>query len=107
MKRKKYFLAGLLVLAVVLVAVAGRFLPQTRMFQSLTLNTVVPNTDEEEGLLGLEGVAHSDLRPGGTAYFGERKLDVVTYGDYITRQSPVRIVEVHGNRIVVEDITHG
>jgi membrane-bound serine protease (ClpP class) len=52
-------------------------------------------------------VAHSDLRPGGTAYFGDRKIDVVTYGDYIPQQSPVRIVEVHGNRIVVDKITHG
>ncbi|MEN7973180.1 MAG: NfeD family protein [Verrucomicrobiota bacterium] len=93
--------------AVVLVAIAGRFLPQTRMFQSLTLGTVVPDADEEESLLGTEGIAHSDLRPSGTAYFGDRKLDVVTHGDYIASQSPVRIVEVHGNRIVVEDISRG
>ena len=93
--------------AVALVAVAGKFLPQTRMFKSLTLNSVVPDAAEEENLLGLEGISHSDLRPGGTAYFGDRKIDVVTLGDYIARQTPVRIVEVHGNRIVVEDISHG
>jgi hypothetical protein len=29
-------------------------------------------------------------------------MDVVTRGDYIPSQSPVRITEVHGNRIVVE-----
>ena len=74
---------------------------------TLTLGSVVPNADEEENLLGMEGIAHSDLRPGGTAYFGDRKIDVVTYGDYIARQSPVRIVEVHGNRIVVEDLSLG
>ena len=93
--------------AVALVAIAGRFLPQTRMFKSLTLDSVVPDAEAKEGLLGLEGIAHSDLRPGGTAYFDDRKLDVVTYGDYIARQSPVRIVEVHGNRIVVEDLSRG
>ncbi len=93
--------------AVVLVAIAGRFVPQTRMFHSLTLDTVVPEAEEESDLLGMEGVAHSDLRPSGTAYFGDRKIDVVTHGDYIPRQSAVRIVEVHGNRIVVENISRG
>lgn len=93
--------------ALALVAIAGKFIPHTRMFQSLTLDSVVPEADEEEALLGMEGIAHSDLRPSGTAYFGDRKIDVVTHGDYIHRESPVRIVEVHGNRIVVEDISHG
>ncbi len=93
--------------SVVLVAIAGKFLPKTRMFQSLTLGSVIQNADEKETLIGMEGIAHSDLRPGGTALFGDRKIDVVTHGDYIARQSPVRIMEVHGNRIVVEDISHG
>ncbi len=92
--------------SIVLVAIAGKYMPKTRIFQSLTLDSISPDPETEEELLGLEGMAHSDLRPGGTAYFGDRKLDVVTYGDYIPQQSPVRIVEVRGNRIVVEDITH-
>jgi membrane-bound serine protease (ClpP class) len=87
-----------------LVAVAGKFLPKTRAFQSIALDTVVPDADEEKELLGLEGITHSDLRPSGTAYFGERKIDVVTLGDYIPQRSRVRIVEVHGNRIVVEAV---
>lgn len=93
--------------AMVLVIIAGRFLPKTRAFQSLTLESIVPDVEEEQNLIGLEGVAHSDLRPGGTAYFGARKIDVVTLGDYIIHQTPVRIVEVHGNRIVVENISRG
>ena len=93
--------------SIVLVALAGKYMPKTRLFHSLTLDSVSPEPATQKDLLGLEGVAHSDLRPSGTAYFGDRKLDVVTYGDYIPQQSLVRIVEVHGNRIVVEDITRG
>ena len=93
------------VASIVMVALAGRFLPQTQMFQHLTLSTVVPNADEERDLHGLEGVAHSDLRPGGTAYFNGRKLDVVTHGNYIPRATPIRITEVHGNRIVVDAVS--
>ncbi len=93
--------------AVALIMVAGKFLPKTRMFNTLVLDTVLPEPEEELELLGLEGVAHSDLRPGGTAHFDGRKIDVVTAGGYIRCETPVRIVEVHGNRIVVEDISHG
>lgn len=93
--------------SIVLVAIAGRFVPQTRLFHTLSLGTVSPEPEEEENLVGQEGIAHSDLRPSGTAYFGDRKIDVVTYGDYIPRQAHIRIVEVHGNRIVVEDISRG
>ncbi len=93
--------------AAALVLVAGKFLPKTRLFNTLVLDTVLPDPKEEKELLGIEGVAHSDLRPGGSAYFAGRKIDVVTLGDYIRRETPVRIVEVHGNRIVVEDISRG
>ncbi|MEI6892857.1 MAG: NfeD family protein [Pontiella sp.] len=93
--------------AIILVVIAGKFLPKTRAFQHLTLDEVVPDAAEDLTLLGQEGLSHSDLRPGGAAYFYGRKLDVVTLGDYIPRQTKIRIIEVHGNRIVVEDISHG
>lgn len=90
--------------SIILVAIAGRFMPKTRLFHTLSLATVSPKNVDDETLVGLEGLSHSDLRPSGTALFGDRKLDVVTYGDYIPARSPVRIVEVHGNRIVVEPV---
>ena len=90
--------------SLVLVAIAGKFLPETKTFRHLTLETVLSKTADDATLVGLEGTARSDLRPSGTAMFGDRKLDVVTYGDYIQGGTPVRIVEVHGNRIVVEGV---
>ena len=97
---------GSFVGAIILVGIAGKFLPKTKAFQSLILGEVVPDADEDAALLGLEGTAHSDLRPGGSAYFDGRKIDVVTRGDYIPRQTNIRVIEVHGNRIVVEEISH-
>jgi membrane-bound serine protease (ClpP class) len=93
--------------SIALVLIAGKFLPNTRAFQTLTLNDVVPDAVEDQSLIGLEGVAYSDLRPGGSAYIDGRKIDVVTQGDYIPRQTEIRVIDVHGNRIVVEDISHG
>lgn len=85
-----------------LVALAGKFLPQTQVFRNLTLETVSSKAEHDVTLLGLEGTARSDLRPSGSAYFTDRKIDVVTRGDFIARDSAVRIVEVHGSRIIVE-----
>ncbi len=91
--------------AFLLAAVTGKFLPETRAFRSLTLQDVVPDPEQDDQLLGLEGVSRSDLRPGGTAQFADQKLDVVTRGDFIPHDSKIRIVEIHGNRIVVEKIS--
>lgn len=88
--------------AIVLVLIAGRFLPQTKLFHSLTLDEVVPDDAGDPSLVGLKGIAHSELRPGGTAYIQDQKIDVVTRGDFIPSQTEVVVVEVHGNRIVVE-----
>ena len=55
-------------------------------------------------LVGAEGVALTALRPAGNGDFGGRRLDVVTGGDFIPKDSPIRIVAVEGLRIMVEKI---
>jgi membrane-bound serine protease (ClpP class) len=93
--------------SIALVILAGKFLPNTKAFKHLTLEATIPSSEDLTELLGMEGISHSDLRPGGSAYIDGIKMDVVTQGDYIPRQTEIRVIEVHGNRIVVEDISHG
>ena len=88
--------------SLIFAILVGKYLPQTRLFASLTLQDKIETEPEQPALIGIEGVAISDLRPSGTALFNDRKYDVVTRGEYISQQSPVRIIEVHGNRIIVE-----
>ena len=54
-----------------------------------------------ELLLGKTGVALSMLRPAGIATIEGNRLDVVTRGEMIDAGSPVEVVEIEGNRIVV------
>lgn len=54
--------------------------------------------------VGQEGVALTPLRPAGMVRIGEQKVDVVSEGEVIERDARVRVVEVHGNRIVVRAI---
>ncbi|MEY2807785.1 MAG: hypothetical protein RIR65_2202 [Planctomycetota bacterium] len=54
-----------------------------------------------ETLAGKAGVAESMLRPGGTARIGERRVDVVTRGEFLEAGTPLVVVEIEGNRVVV------
>ncbi len=52
--------------------------------------------------VGDKGEAITELRPSGRARVNERVIDVVTQGEWIEPKHAVRVVEVQGNRIVVE-----
>ena len=52
-------------------------------------------------LVGQEGVTLTPLHPAGMALIDGRKVDVVTLGDYIDKDVPIRVVDNSGNRVVV------
>ena len=85
----------------------GRFLPRSRLFGRLALGAATAAADgytaapDSTALVGKAGVALTALHPAGSARFEGERLDVVTAGEYLDAGTPVRIVEAHGNRIVV------
>ncbi len=96
--------------AVVLGFFAGKYLPKSKLIQPLVLTI---HEDKAEGFcaahdhterLGEEGVTKMNLRPSGRARFDNRSIDVITHGEFIEKGVAVRIVEIHGTRIVVEKI---
>jgi membrane-bound serine protease (ClpP class) len=56
---------------------------------------------EQPALFGAAGEALTDLRPGGFAQIGGRRVDVVTRGEYITAGEPIEVVADEGYRRVV------
>lgn len=62
----------------------------------------VVQTADQKHIVGLTGVATSMLRPAGRGRFEGKTYQVVTRGDFIEPGSPIRIVQVDGNRYVVE-----
>ena len=54
-----------------------------------------------------EGVTHTDLRPAGIGEFDGVKLNVVSDGEFVAKDKPIRVQSVEGNRIVVREITEG
>ena len=95
-----------------LVIVAFFFLPETALFQRFALSTVMDtesgyhsaSSDDFQAYLGKSGTALTPLRPAGTARIGGRRVDVVTVGDFIARDSAVKVVEVEGPKIFVEAV---
>ena len=52
--------------------------------------------------LGCTGHAHSTLRPAGIAEIKGQRVDVVSDGEFINAGEPIRVMQVDGNRIVVQ-----
>ncbi|SHK07453.1 NfeD-like C-terminal, partner-binding [Clostridium cavendishii DSM 21758] len=55
-------------------------------------------------LLDKKGIAITDLRPAGSVEIEGVKFDVVSDGEYISRDSKIQIVKVNGVKLVVKKI---
>ena len=55
-----------------------------------------------EALVGARGAALTPLRPAGRVQIGEQIVDVVTDGAFVTTGEEVEVLEVAGNRVVVQ-----
>jgi len=56
------------------------------------------------GFMGLAGKAVTDLRPAGTAMINNRRVDVVSRGEYIDKGAGIVVLAVEGNRVVVKQV---
>jgi membrane-bound ClpP family serine protease len=54
--------------------------------------------------IGDEGVTHSTLRPVGKAQFNHKLFEVRTFGNYVSENQRVKIVELKDSQITVEII---
>ncbi|MEI8310473.1 MAG: NfeD family protein [Verrucomicrobiota bacterium] len=94
------------------IAILARFLPDLPVFRRLFLSaqsTAGPSipaaevTEKTPALsIGDTGTARSILRPSGKAVFGELLVDVVTQGQFVEEGTPVRVLSISGDAVVVE-----
>ena len=87
-----------------------RHLPNSGRFAGLFLRGGAHQADgyiagpPRSDLVGMDGVAVTDLRPSGTAQIGPERIDVVTEGEYVPQGRPVRVVRSEGYRHVVRGL---
>jgi membrane-bound serine protease (ClpP class) len=99
-------------LFILLIMVTWKVFPQTRLARGLILahtesaeaGYTVQNDADHRAALGLQGNAATMLRPSGRGRFGNVSYDVVTRGEFIDAGRPIQIIEVEGNRYVVQEI---
>jgi membrane-bound ClpP family serine protease len=57
-----------------------------------------------EHLVGKHGKTTTPLVPAGKARFGDDLIDVISDAEVIDRGADIRVVEVLGNRVLVEPV---
>ena len=100
------------ILSASLIVLAVWLLPGTQLFQRFALSTVMDtemgyhssSSEDFQGYLGQSGTALTPLRPSGTARIGNKRVDVVTVGDFIPQNSNIKVVEVEGSKVFVEAV---
>ena len=103
--------AGELLALAVGVVVGLRIFPHTPIARRLTLTRkfdadkgFTSASAELDAYAGKEGVAVTVLRPAGIALIDGKRVNVVTDGEFIEKNAPVKVVEVEGGRIVVRPL---
>ena len=101
-----YVFASVTVLVIVGTLIWVKVFPSTRMARQFTSDKTSGDigTDRPE-LLNQTGTALTRLRPSGTALINDRRVDVVTEGVMIERDTPIKVVAVEGMRVVVAAIS--
>lgn len=101
---------GVIVLFAVTAIVLARYFPQMPVLKRLVLtgtlgmsgsSRAAAASQEQAARVGETGRTVTLLRPAGKARIGDRLADVMTDGEFLGPETPVRVVQVRGNRIVV------
>ena len=70
--------------------------------QTLSRNEGVSSQPSElDGYIQQEGTAVTDLRPAGMAIINDKRVDVVTRGEYLDKGARILVTAVTGNQIIV------
>jgi membrane-bound serine protease (ClpP class) len=91
--------------------VLSRILPKTSVYSVLVSQSasgeacVIRQEQQQSQRLGEIGRTVSALRPGGKAQFGDELLDVISQGEMIPQDCPVRIIGHSSSEAIVETVS--
>ena len=105
---------GFIAVAILFVAVFAfalvRHLPYSRSLKGILLSDATSreagylSAPDRQDLIGAVGRTVTDLRPSGTAEFGDERVDVVTEGPFLDAGAAVKILRAEGYRHVVREV---
>ncbi|WP_438825306.1 NfeD family protein [Bacillus sp. JJ1609] len=100
-------LSASILLSILMIRVFGK---RMKLFKRIILTD---STSTEKGyvsnknrleLIGVEGITLTPLRPSGTILVDDERIDVVSEGAFISKDTRVRIIKTEGSRIVVREV---
>ncbi len=101
-------IAGIVVSIASLAIVIGmvRFFPKTSIWKRLRLERTAGRKEgfrmkDLEPYLAKTGVTITPLRPSGVAKIENKRIDVVTEGIFLPKDTKIKVISVKGNRVVV------
>lgn len=99
------FIVADLITIPVLIYFGIKFLARSPVTLRKSLSREEGVTSQSETLasyMGREGRTVTDLRPSGVARIDDERVDVVTRGEYVDKQTDIVVIAVRGNQIVVK-----
>lgn len=100
-------LVATIVVSIILVKVFGKRLHAFKkiiLFDSTNTESGYVSNKNREDLIGKQGIALTTLRPSGTAVINDERLDVVTQGNYIEKNTKIEVIKTEGSWIVVREV---
>jgi len=102
-----------IIASILVISLLVRYLPRTSLYRRFALLAANPSGPSFATVphqfavalpvaRGAKGVAVTTLRPSGKGKFGDRVLDVVTAGEFISAETPIVVSQIDGMRVVVE-----
>ncbi len=104
-------LGGSMIGAAVLIALLTRWLPNAKgsyggliLQRELNKSAGYATSENYSDLIGQKGKTLSILRPSGTARLGEKVVDVIAEGEFISADQDIIVKEVRGAQVIVQKL---
>lgn len=103
-------LAASLVASIIFLFILWKFLPGIPIWGRLILSTSEEQTEgfvsnpDFSHLIGKRGKALSQLRPAGIAIINDKRYDVVTEGEFVSKDEEIEVIQTIGSKIVVKKV---
>ena len=102
------------ILAIVFIFVTGKKVLGSRLFQRLVLHETLAKgnyranehpseSNNTSDLSGEHAIAYTEMHPSGKILLNNDIYDAISEGQYISKGSPVRVIEDLGNKLIVRE----
>lgn len=102
----------IMVMLTVAIVYILNHLPNSKMWGRISLKKqlsgkdgfVSSASDTNSDLLGMSGVTITIMRPTGIVEIGDKRINAITDGDFLQPSTKIKVINVSGGQVVVEEI---